>query len=146
MSKSLAFAEVAQHNKKDDLWLIIQVDGTHNVYDVTKFYDDHPGGGDLLTQATGRDATDEFEDYGHSNHARTLLKDYLIGTLSDPESLKGATKRKAGAAVSAGGSGKELPEKSMFTKVLQTLLPLLLVLAALGVKFMAAKDGAKAEL
>jgi len=51
--KTYNFAEVKQHNKKDDLWLIIKDSGCHNVYDVTKFYDDHPGGGELLTQATG---------------------------------------------------------------------------------------------
>lgn len=30
---------------------------------------------------TGRDATEAFEDVGHSNDARELMKDYLIGEL-----------------------------------------------------------------
>ena len=38
-------AEVAQHNKVEDLWLIIH----GRVYDVTKFVDEHPGGGEVST-------------------------------------------------------------------------------------------------
>lgn len=36
---------------------------------------------------TGRDATEAFEDVGHSNDARELMKDYLIGELH-PVSLQ----------------------------------------------------------
>lgn len=31
---------VAAHNKPDDLWIVIDED----VYDLTKFQDEHPGG------------------------------------------------------------------------------------------------------
>ena len=49
MVKTFTMAEVNKHNTQDDLWLLI--DG--KVYDVTKFFDEHPGGGDTLLQSTG---------------------------------------------------------------------------------------------
>eukprot|EP00494_Astrolonche_serrata_P034629 UN34898 len=65
MSKAaLTLEEVSKHNTKDDCWLII----AGKVYDVTKFLEDHPGGDDVLLSSTAKDATDDFEDVGHSNH------------------------------------------------------------------------------
>lgn len=40
MSKTFAASEVASHKKPDDLWVIVDED----VYDLTKFQDEHPGG------------------------------------------------------------------------------------------------------
>jgi len=40
------------------------------VYDVTKFLDDHPGGPDIIADGAGTDLTDQFEDTGHSAEAR----------------------------------------------------------------------------
>jgi cytochrome b involved in lipid metabolism len=39
MSKSFSQSEVASHNKTSDLYIIVDED----VYDLTKFQDDHPG-------------------------------------------------------------------------------------------------------
>jgi cytochrome b involved in lipid metabolism len=38
--KTYTVAEVAQHNKEDDFWLIIN----DEVWDMTEFQEDHPGG------------------------------------------------------------------------------------------------------
>ena len=40
MSKSFSASDVASHNKADNLWIIVDQD----VYDLTKFQDEHPGG------------------------------------------------------------------------------------------------------
>jgi len=82
-SKEIGFAELCRHNKVDDLWLAI--DGI--VYDVTPFMDDHPGGGDIMLSAAGKDGTDDFEDVGHSPHARELLKRFKVGTFKGDFSL-----------------------------------------------------------
>ena len=64
--KKIGFEELCKHNTLEDLWLAI--DGI--VYDVTPFMDDHPGGGEIMLSAANKDGTDDFEDVGHSPHAR----------------------------------------------------------------------------
>lgn len=54
--KTYTVEEVARHNEKEDIWVII--DG--QVLDVTKFLPDHPGGEKAILLYAGRDATEEF--------------------------------------------------------------------------------------
>lgn len=53
-STSYLLKEVAEHNKADDLWIV--VDG--KVYDVTRFLSRHPGGPEVMLAMGGVDATD----------------------------------------------------------------------------------------
>jgi L-lactate dehydrogenase (cytochrome) len=46
-------ADVAKHNSKDDLWLIVH----GKVYDLTEFAPEHPGGAKILLKYGGKDAT-----------------------------------------------------------------------------------------
>ena len=39
MSKQFSIDEVSSHNKGDSLWIVVDED----VYDLTKFQDEHPG-------------------------------------------------------------------------------------------------------
>lgn len=39
MSKTFSASDVASHNKPDNLWIIVDED----VYDLSKFQDEHPG-------------------------------------------------------------------------------------------------------
>ncbi|KAL4557212.1 hypothetical protein LXL04_035385 [Taraxacum kok-saghyz] len=75
--KTFVFGEVAKHNKTLDCWLII----SGKVFDVTPFMEDHPGGSEVLLAATGKDATNDFEDVGHSEEARDLMDKYCIGKI-----------------------------------------------------------------
>lgn len=43
----------------------------------------HPGGDEVLYGEAGRDATEAFEDVGHSDEAREILDKYLVGTCED---------------------------------------------------------------
>ncbi|EED13387.1 fumarate reductase Osm1, putative [Talaromyces stipitatus ATCC 10500] len=55
--KEFTMEEVAKHNKKDDLWIVVK--GV--VMDVTNWLDEHPGGAQALFSHMGRDASEEFE-------------------------------------------------------------------------------------
>ncbi|GAB1310546.1 Osmotic growth protein [Madurella fahalii] len=55
--KEYTMEEVAKHNKKEDLWVVVK--GV--VLDLTNWLDDHPGGPQALLNFMGRDATEEFE-------------------------------------------------------------------------------------
>lgn len=45
----------------------------------------HPGGEEVLLEQGGKDASEAFEDVGHSTDARELMKSYLIGELADED-------------------------------------------------------------
>ncbi|KAJ5316738.1 hypothetical protein PENANT_c016G09550 [Penicillium antarcticum] len=84
-SKEFTFQEIAEHNTKKDLYLIVH----DKVYDCTSFVDEHPGGEEVLLDVGGQDSTEAFEDVGHSDEAREILDGLLVGTVKrmpgDPE-------------------------------------------------------------
>ncbi|KAH8107812.1 fumarate reductase [Cristinia sonorae] len=75
--KSFTAAEVAKHNKKDDIWVI--VDG--KVLDVTKFLPDHPGGEKAILLYAGRDATEEFNMLHDPKVIPRYAPDSVIGSV-----------------------------------------------------------------
>ncbi|KAM9757480.1 cytochrome b5 type B isoform 3-T3 [Dama dama] len=75
--------EVAKRNSPEDIWLVIH----GRVYDVSRFLNEHPGGEEVLMEQAGGDATESFEDVGHSSDAREMLKQYYIGDVH-PNDLK----------------------------------------------------------
>lgn len=53
-----------------------------NVFDITTFKDDHPGGSDLITKYAGKDVTDIMRDetsHRHSEAAYNILQAYHTG-------------------------------------------------------------------
>lgn len=44
----------------------------------------HAAGYDIILNTTGRDATEDFEEIGHSNAAREMLDKYIIGDFEVP--------------------------------------------------------------
>jgi len=79
--KKYSLKEISEHKDKKSIWILIH----DNVYDVTKFLEEHPGGEEVLLEQGGKDSTENFEDVGHSTDARTLMKDFLIGEVIDSE-------------------------------------------------------------
>eukprot|EP00012_Vannella_robusta_P009101 CAMPEP_0206204934 /NCGR_PEP_ID=MMETSP0166-20121206/13868_1 /ASSEMBLY_ACC=CAM_ASM_000260 /TAXON_ID=95228 /ORGANISM="Vannella robusta, Strain DIVA3 518/3/11/1/6" /LENGTH=416 /DNA_ID=CAMNT_0053624753 /DNA_START=828 /DNA_END=2078 /DNA_ORIENTATION=+ len=69
--------EVAKHTSVDDCWLVIN----GKVVDVTSYLDSHPGGDDVLLEAAGTDATEEFEDIGHTDDAIEQMEEFVIGVV-----------------------------------------------------------------
>ncbi|KAI5993645.1 cytochrome b5-like heme/steroid binding domain-containing protein [Pisolithus albus] len=82
MAKVVTLEEFQAHTTRESLYVLIH----EKVYDVTKFIDEHPGGDEVILSEAGKDATDAFEDVGHSDEARELLPGMLVGEL-DKESV-----------------------------------------------------------
>ncbi|KIW04426.1 hypothetical protein, variant [Verruconis gallopava] len=104
MSKEFTYAEVKGHATKKDLYLVIH----DKVYDASSFVDEHPGGEEVLVDVGGQDATEAFEDVGHSDEAREVLAGLLIGTLKrmpgDPEPKAQAYPTSSSGSSSSGGN------------------------------------------
>lgn len=77
----LTAEEVEQHNTDKSAWIIMN----DKVYDVSKFLSEHPGGEKVILDLAGQDATEAFDDVGHSSDARQMADDYLIGHLPSKE-------------------------------------------------------------
>lgn len=54
----------------------------NKVYDVSSYLDEHPGGGDILEQYQHKDATDDFEEIGHSADALAILESFYTRPLT----------------------------------------------------------------
>lgn len=137
------------------LWL------SQQVYNVTEFLEDHPGGDEVLLSGTGnkssshtalviynvhwvfvhrlhtvifmttgKDATDDFEDVGHSESARETMSKYYVGEIDIstlPERLT--------------YTGPKQPHYNQdkttefIIKLLQFLVPLAILGLAVGIRF-----------
>ncbi|KXN89462.1 Cytochrome b5 [Leucoagaricus sp. SymC.cos] len=87
---TVTLEQLRAHKTRDSLYLLLH----GNVYDVTKFLDEHPGGDEVILAEAGQDSTEAFEDVGHSDEARALLPDMLVGDFEQGSDVK----LKSGAA------------------------------------------------
>ncbi|RDL32637.1 Acyl-CoA dehydrogenase [Venustampulla echinocandica] len=78
MSKSFTAADVASHNKPNDLYVTIDDD----VYDLTKFQDEHPGGKKILTRVAGKDASKQFWKYHNDGILKKYKAKLQVGSLN----------------------------------------------------------------
>uniref|UniRef100_A0A915BCC0 Cytochrome b5 heme-binding domain-containing protein n=1 Tax=Parascaris univalens TaxID=6257 RepID=A0A915BCC0_PARUN len=85
--RTLTIEEIEQHNDLASTWIIID----DKVYDVTKFLGEHPGGEEVILQQAGGDATASFYDVGHSNDAKEMTSQYLIGRVEKDKIASKAT-------------------------------------------------------
>merc|ERR1712093_541574 len=73
--KEYSMEEVAKHNKKEDLWVVVK--GV--VMDVSDWLDEHPGGPRAIMNFMGRDATEEFEMLHDDEVIRKYAPSQVIG-------------------------------------------------------------------
>ncbi|KAB5526394.1 acyl-CoA dehydrogenase/oxidase [Coniochaeta sp. 2T2.1] len=77
MSKTFTQSDVSSHNKPDSLWIVVDGD----VYDLTKFQDDHPGGKKILQRVAGKDASKQFWKYHNEGILKKYQKQLQVGSL-----------------------------------------------------------------
>jgi len=122
-NKVIHLEELRQHRDNTSLWLAIH----DEVYDVTSFLEEHPGGEEVLREQGGGYATEAFEDVGHSTDARELMKKYHIGVLAEGSRETKRTKTRT-------SPGTPVPERG--SSWLSWLIPLgVAALAAFAFKY-----------
>lgn len=57
MGKTFTYQDIQQHRSKESCWVALY----GNVYDVTSFLPEHPGGSKIILQLAGTDATEEYD-------------------------------------------------------------------------------------
>ena len=80
-------ADVARHNTSKSCYVTVGA----NVYDITGFVDDHPGGGELILEYGGKDVSEIMKDemsHSHSETAHEILEERLIGFMATETIMK----------------------------------------------------------
>mmetsp|Transcript_11226 Transcript_11226/g.33699 ORF Transcript_11226/g.33699 Transcript_11226/m.33699 type:complete len:142 (-) Transcript_11226:539-964(-) len=123
-AKLYKLSDLKAHTTEKSCFLLVH----GKVYDVTDFLDEHPGGYDIILNTTGRDATEDFEEIGHSNAAREMLDKYLIGNFEGSSVSDKTEQVVKKTAVSAGQTTNSDP--GTLVTAFKALLPLLIILVA----------------
>jgi len=74
-AKILTDEDFQKAKKEKKIWIIID----KQVFDVTKFIGEHPGGEEVLLDRAGQDASKDFDEIGHTHDAQKLKSQYAIG-------------------------------------------------------------------
>ncbi|KAK9794396.1 hypothetical protein WJX73_008854 [Symbiochloris irregularis] len=122
-SRLISLEECKQHVREEDCWLVIH----GKVHDVTQFLDEHPGGFDILISSTGKDASEDFDEIGHSKAAKDMLAKYIIGDYEGGD----AAPSKPAQALKATPAQSQTQSPNPLVKVFQIFLPVLVILAAI---------------
>ncbi|MCJ1230697.1 hypothetical protein MMC12_007371 [Toensbergia leucococca] len=132
-TQELTYAEVAEHSSKKSLYLVVH----DKIYNVTEFIDEHPGGEEVLLDVGGQDATEAFEDVGHSDEAREILQGLLVAPLKrqdgDPHPKVSSSSAPTATSTSSGSAGLGV--------VTYAIVLLGAVMAFAAWKYLAAKEG-----
>jgi len=90
---SYSLEDLRKHDREEDAWIAIE----GQVYDVTTFLEEHPGGKEIMLEYLGKDATEVFTSeavHAHGKTAFTMLTRYNIGLLKDHKVVNRTTENK----------------------------------------------------
>jgi len=89
-AKAYSKSEVAKHNSKEDVWIMLQ----GRVLNVTGFIDRHPGGVQAIMNFAGKDATVEWELIHAAGTVEKIAPETIIGVVAGekPKGAAGAKK------------------------------------------------------
>jgi cytochrome b involved in lipid metabolism len=76
--------EVRRHSGADSSWIVIDGD----VYDVTGWLAEHPGGPERLLEWAGKDASAAFRDAKHGPLTHVLRLNYRVGRIEPADALQ----------------------------------------------------------
>ncbi|RWR96705.1 hypothetical protein CKAN_02610300 [Cinnamomum micranthum f. kanehirae] len=114
------------------------------VFDITKYLEEHPGGEEVLLEASG-DATKAFDEVGHSSTATSIMTDYFIGVVEGSDPLD-AVQLKKEPEVEEGGfvevKTPEVKKPSTSMNLMDFLIPLLILGMAFGAWYFYNKERA----
>jgi len=102
-TKQFTRSEIEKIDDIDKVYLILH----DKVYNVHSFLNEHPGGEEILLDHKGKDASDDFNDVGHSNDAMKLMKKYQVGELIEEERTNKSPKKGWIAGYSKTSESKE---------------------------------------
>lgn len=69
MAPPISVDEVSRHNKQEDCWIVVE----GQIYDLTSFAPEHPGGPGIIYKYAGRDATKVYNEV----HSLSVIKEGL---------------------------------------------------------------------
>ncbi|XP_028160621.1 cytochrome b5-like [Ostrinia nubilalis] len=94
---SLADVKARTGRNGSAVWIVYR----DSVYDLTKYLDEHPAGGDVILEEAGTDATKAFDESAHTPDAKTIMAKYKIGELVEEEKRYDANGKKKKKVVKA---------------------------------------------
>jgi len=97
----IAWEEVAQHNKKDDCWVVLH----GHVWDLTQFINEHPGGENIVVKYAGFDGTKAFAPLHPKDITDTLPKECYKGPIDANSAM--TDEQKAGPGQKKSDHGEE---------------------------------------
>ncbi|CAJ2655721.1 unnamed protein product [Trifolium pratense] len=100
------------------------------VYDVTKFLEDHPGGDEVLISSTGKDASNDFDDIGHSTSAVAMMDEFYVGDI-DSSTIPS----KVDYTPPKQPHYNQDKTSEFIIRILQFLVPVLILGLAVGIRF-----------
>ncbi|KAK2680341.1 Cytochrome b5-like heme/steroid binding domain [Fusarium oxysporum f. sp. vasinfectum] len=69
MARKVSVAETRQHGIQEDVWIVVNGE----VFDMTQFAPEHPGGQEIIYQYAGQDASTSYNEI----HSPSLIKKSL---------------------------------------------------------------------